>query len=222
MISLEKFAHATVLITGASGFIGGHLARTLAGVPCNLVLVDNKPLQGDPLDGPAEITWHLLDILRDEFCQLISQSNFDYIFHFAGNANVGKSVTDPDFDFDLNLRASFDALETLRRNSSPSRFIYASSAAVYGNPAALPIKEGDPAFPISPYGVSKLTSERYLNVYCKLYGLRGASVRMFSPYGPRLRKQIVFDFVRKLLKIRAAWRCSEMAPRQGISFILTI
>jgi UDP-glucose 4-epimerase len=109
------------------------------------------------------------------------------------------SVAEPNMDFEINLRATFRLLETLRQCESKPFLLLASSAAVYGNPVRLPIAEADPTVPISPYGVAKLAIERYLAVYCRLYGLRGNSVRMFSPFGPRLEKQIVFELVRKLI-----------------------
>jgi UDP-glucose 4-epimerase len=74
----------------------------------------------------------------------------------------------------------------------------ASSAAVYGNPSNIPIIETDPTLPISPYGISKLAIERYVSAYSRLYGLKAASLRPFSAYGPRLRKQVVYDFIVKL------------------------
>jgi UDP-glucose 4-epimerase len=78
--------------------------------------------------------------------------------------------------------------------------IYASSAAVYGDPQRMPIQEIDLTIPISPYGVGKLSAERYIAVYSRLYGLRAASMRLFSVYGPRQRKQVVFDLIRKMIQ----------------------
>jgi UDP-glucose 4-epimerase len=136
--------------------------------------------------------------LNTAFYSWLRQQKFDFIFHFAGNANVGASVLDPLSDFDVNLRASLSILEAIREAGHSTVLIYASSAAVYGNPIRAPIAETDPTVPISPYGVGKLAMERYLAVYCKLYGLRGASVRMFSPFGPYLRKQLVFDLMQRI------------------------
>jgi UDP-glucose 4-epimerase len=89
-------------------------------------------------------------------------------------------------------------LETLRGSDLGSILIVASSAAVYGNPIRIPISETDLTVPISPYGVSKLAMERYVSVYSQVYGLKAASLRFFSAYGPRQHKQIVYDFIKKI------------------------
>jgi UDP-glucose 4-epimerase len=120
------------------------------------------------------------------------------IFHLAGNAYVPPSIENPNYDFQANLAATFQLLETLRGSSFGPILIVASSAAVYGNPDRIPIHETGLAVPISPYGVSKLAMERYVAVYSRLYGLKAASLRLFSVYGPRQRKQIVYDFLEKL------------------------
>ena len=196
----RTFKDRNILITGAAGFIGGNLAASLSRTKCRLMLVDSNPrLVNVPLDGAACATLHKLSICDDAFLGLITTTPLDYIFHFAGNANVAASVVDPALDFEVNLRAGFRLLEALRTSRSETHLLYASSAAVYGNPSRLPIREHDPTVPISPYGVGKLAMERYVAVFCDLYGLRGTSVRMFSPFGPRLQKQIVFELIRKLL-----------------------
>ncbi len=195
----KLFDRASVLVTGAAGFIGSHLASALARTTCRLTLVDSADgLSAVGLHDTAEVTMHPCDILTPAFTELIATKGFNYIFHFAGNANVASSVTSPMQDFEVNLRASVGMLEAIRQSGSATTIIYASSAAVYGNPVRLPICEEDATVPVSPYGVGKLALERYLSVYCRLYGLRGASLRMFSPFGPRLRKQIVFELMRKL------------------------
>lgn len=186
-----------ILVTGAGGFIGSHVADRLSSIDCTLALVDRETDRVVPK--PGDVTHHAFEIGSPEFRAFMIEGAFDYIFHFAGNANVGLSVRKPAQDFRDNCLATFEMLEALRRASFQGIFVFASSAAVYGNPVRLPIAESDPTNPISPYGVSKLAVERYLRTYSELYGLKGLSLRMFSPFGPRLCKQIVFDLTRRAL-----------------------
>lgn len=101
-------------------------------------------------------------------------------------------------DFQLNVVTVLKLLECLGRSQRPARLILASSAAVYSDTLVVPICEHTPAAPTSPYGIIKLTTDRYAAVYAQVYGLRTASLRPFADYGPRLRKQVVYDFIRKL------------------------
>jgi UDP-glucose 4-epimerase len=192
----------SVLVTGGAGFIGSHLCEALVGRGAHVTVVDN--LSNSALQNlqkiADQIEFYELDIRSSAFRDLLIAGNFDAIFHLAANAYVPPSVEDPDYDFQTNLEASFQLLETLRGSGLGSTLIVASSAAVYGNPACVPISETDLTIPISPYGVSKLAMERYASVYSRLYGLKTASLRLFSAYGPRQRKQIVHDFIKKISK----------------------
>src|SRR5206468_9616890 len=78
------------------------------------------------------------------------------------------------------------------------RIVFASSAAVYGEGLARPLREDDPTVPLAPYGVSKLAAERYVDVYARVFGLRTASLRLFHVYGPRLRRHVIWDLMCKL------------------------
>src|SRR5690606_451488 len=90
-------------------------------------------------------------------------------------------------------------LEAVRQNRPETPLIYTSTAAVYGTGRAYPMPETEPTKPLAPYGVSKLAAENYVSVYAALYGLRTASLRLFPVYGPRLRKQVIYDLIQKLL-----------------------
>lgn len=190
----------SVLVTGGAGFIGSHLCEALVSQGVQLTIVDN--FSGGTQQNLAAIADRAkileLDVCSAAFKKLLMNTSFDVIFHLAANAYVPPSVDDPSFDFQNNLVASFQLLETLRRSGSKAILIYASSAAVYGNPIQIPISEGDVTLPISPYGVSKLAIERYVSVFAQLYGLRAASMRFFSVYGPRQHKQIIYDIVKKI------------------------
>jgi UDP-glucose 4-epimerase len=190
----------SVLVTGGGGFLGSHLAEALVECGAYVTIVDN--LSNGTLDNLVSVNdkvdFHLIDIRSAAFRKLLLTENFDAIFHFAANAYIPPSIECPEYDYEINLMAPFYLLETLRKGNLRPALIIASSAAVYGNPDHIPISECDPTFPISPYGVSKLATERYVAVYACVYGLRTASLRLFSVYGPRQHKQIVYDFIQKV------------------------
>jgi UDP-glucose 4-epimerase len=120
------------------------------------------------------------------------------IFHLAGYAYAAGSVDEPVCDMNGNLVSTFELLEALRSIRFSGLLVYASSAAVYGEPQSLPMTEEHPTHPISPYGVSKLAAERYVSVYSSLYHIPAVAVRSFSIYGPRQRKQVVYDLITKM------------------------
>lgn len=189
----------SVLVTGGAGFIGSHLVERLVSRGCSVTVIDSE-LTGDHSNLRAVIDQ--VDLVRTDVSSAITNGKvsveaFDLVVHLAANPYVPWSVKNPGHDFRLNAQASFDVLEAIRTSSRRPRLINISSAAVYGDPERQPIDESTPLCPISPYGVSKLAAERYVDVYHRCYGVAGASLRLFSVYGPRQRKQVVFDLLRK-------------------------
>ncbi len=189
----------SVVVTGGAGFIGSYLVEQLVGEHADVTVIDNFR-SGTPgnLVAVADRIVLLECDIRDLDWDSVVHSGVDVIFHLAANAYVPPSVESPAMDYDINLWATFRLLESLRLQRWPGRMVFASSAAVYGNAFRVPIREEDPTVPISPYGAGKLAAERYVAVFAQLYGLNLASVRFFSAYGPRQRKQVVFDLLAKL------------------------
>lgn len=190
----------TVLVTGGAGFLGSHLVTALVPRSERVVVVDDLS-QGRLTNlGPTRnhVEHVQLDVCGDSFLDLVATRRFTAIFHLAGNSYVPPSVTHPAFDFNANLVSTFQLLECLRQHSPETHLLYASSAAVYGNPDSSPINEATALAPISPYGASKLAAEQYVKVYANTYDMHTASLRYFSMYGPRQRKQVVFDILQKL------------------------
>src|SRR5262245_46487198 len=200
------FSGARTLVTGGAGFVAGHLTAALRDAGAQVVLVDERAPTQEAL--AHQHPWaavgrrsdcHTLSVGAGEFRHFLRGAEpFDFIFHLAARAYAAGSVETPYLDFSANLGATLDLLERLRALRSSARLVFASSAAVYGHPAKLPIEEADVTVPVSPYGVSKLAAERYVAVYAQLYGLRAASLRLFSVYGPGQPKQVVYDLFRKL------------------------
>lgn len=188
-----------VLVTGGAGFIGSHLAERLASQGAAVTVVDDlrsgsrANLRG--AGGAIErIEMELGRYLDERF----DPATFDAVFHLAANAYIPPSVQDPLMDFQCNPANTVRLLERLRASRRPPLLVNTSSAAVYGNPRSLPVREDDPTMPISPYGAGKLAAETYVRVYSELYGLRAASLRLFSVYGPRQRKQVAYDLLDKI------------------------
>jgi UDP-glucose 4-epimerase len=193
-------ASSPILVTGGAGFIGSHLVEHLVAAGAPVTVVDNLATgRLEHLQTVAPnvnlVVGDLGDVLR---LKRIKLEDYACVFHLAANSYIPPSVANPAFDFHANLQNSFALLEALRQTANAPGLVNVSSAAVYGNPVRLPIRETDPTIPIAPYGVSKLAAERYVAVYSLLYGLRAVSVRLFSIYGPRQRKQVVYDLFCKL------------------------
>jgi UDP-glucose 4-epimerase len=142
------------------------------------------------------IDWVVLDLTRDDLRPLLGERRPDTLFHLAANGYVPASVEDPRMDFERNAIGTFNVLEAVRDAAPEARIVHTSSAAVYGEGEFL--NEDDPTWPVAPCGVSKLAAERYVAVYARVYGLRTVNVRLFPVYGPRLRRQVVYDLIRKV------------------------
>ena len=187
------------LVTGGAGFIGSHVVERLVARGSRVTVVDDLTTGSlanlHAVEGSIDLVRRPVGELLDDPALL---EDVDVVFHLAANPYIPPSVEDPSFDYEKNLATTFRLLEHLRRSPRRPRLVNASSAAVYGNPVRLPIHEADPTVPISPYGVSKLSAERYVAVFSQLYDIPASSVRFFSVYGPRQRKQVVYDLFDRL------------------------
>lgn len=181
------------LVTGAAGFIGSAVARALAAANWKVLGLGRGV-------GPEYAQVHRVLTLPDPTLEaVIAECRPGLVVHCAGPASVPASISDPQSDFDGTVPVMFQLLDVLRRAAPQARLLYLSSAAVYGNPARLPVQESDPLSPISPYGFHRLHCELLIQEHRMLYGLQASSLRVFSAYGPGLRRQVVWD-----LLIRAA------------------
>jgi UDP-glucose 4-epimerase len=189
-----------VLVTGGAGFIASHLVDLLVEKGAKVTVIDNlKDGKIENLEkSKGKICFKEVDVRDFEGLQeVIKEKEIEIVFHFAANANVPYSVEDPKYDFETNAGGTFNLLKACMDNNA-EKILYASTAAVYGEPEYTPINENHPLNPISPYGASKLAGEKLGFAYYHTYGIPFVSMRIFNTYGPRQPRYVMFDFLNKL------------------------
>ena len=186
-----------VLVTGASGFIGRYIVRYFMEQGWTVIGIDNSPPENAPLANLT--TYHQLQLPNSDLKHILQETPTKVLIHCAGRASVGLSVKEPKADFYGNTVLTFELLNALRLHAPQCRFILLSSAAVYGNPASIPISESQSTTPISPYGFHKLQCEQICLEFTKLYQVPTATARIFSAYGPGLRRQVLWDICEKAI-----------------------
>jgi len=170
-----------ILVTGGAGFIGSCLSSRLIDEGCNVVVIDNLST-GFESNIPQEVEFLKLDISKEDFINKLPRIRFDYVFHLAAQSSGEISFEDPAYDVKTNVMGTLLLLNwAIERRVK--RFIYTSSMSIYGDDQDLPVKETAPPRPLSFYGVGKLASEKYIDIFIK-NGLPLTSLRLFNVYGP--------------------------------------
>jgi UDP-glucose 4-epimerase len=181
-------------ITGAKGFIGRHTALQLAGEGATVAGLGHGALTTDEAAKWGLRCWINGEVIQANLDNLANQAGLpDRVFHLAGGASVGASLQAPEEDFQRSVGSTAHLLEWVRRHAPTARVVLGSSAGVYGAGYTRPIAESDKSRPHSPYGYHKLMAEMLSEYYSIYFGLRTATVRLFSIYGPGLRKQLLWD-----------------------------
>jgi UDP-glucose 4-epimerase len=172
----------SILVTGGAGFIGSHIVEQLA-ADNDVVVLDD--LSAGCREWVGDQTTLIEGNVRNEQTVADAVDGVDLIFHQAANVSVQRSVDDPVDSHETNIDATLRLLEHARKENA--RFVFASSAAIYGTPESIPIEESDPKRPTSPYGLEKYTADQYCRLYNDLYGVETVVLRYFNVYGPRQR-----------------------------------
>lgn len=173
-----------ILVTGGAGFIGSHLVEGLLAAGDQVRVVDNLST-GKRGNLPIHSSLEFIEgDVRDIDLMNRCVAGMDAVIHLAAVASVQASIEDPIETHQINFHGTLNLLEASRR-SGINRFLYASSAAIYGDAATPPVPEDAPHNPLSPYAADKLSSEYYLLYYCKRFNLPATVFRFFNVYGPR-------------------------------------
>jgi UDP-glucose 4-epimerase len=182
--NLHELRGAKILVTGGAGLIGSHLVDELS-LKNEVIVLDNLS-SGSLLNletSKDRITFIKGDILNKARLKDIV-GEVEFVFHLAANVGPIKSIEDPYFDMEVNIKGTINLLEACL-NSNIKRLVYSSSAATYGEAKYLPVDENHPLNPESPYAVSKMAAEKYCFVFYKVHGVPITSLRYFNVYGPR-------------------------------------
>jgi nucleoside-diphosphate-sugar epimerase len=172
------------LVTGGAGFIGSHIVDRLLSDGHEVVVLDDFS------------TGHRSNLTENKALTIVEgdisdaatvnqcMQGIDWVFHKAAVASVPKTVNDPVGSSQVNYQGTLHLLEAAR-NNGVKRFVFASSAALYGDEPTLPKVEGMCPLTLSPYAVDKLASENACGMYTRLYGLETVCLRYFNVYGPK-------------------------------------
>lgn len=174
------------LVTGGAGFVGSHLIEQLLAEENEVVCLDD--FSTGKRENLTEFGNKILikeGDIRESLFVKDSLDNVDYVFHLAAQISVNRSTREPKFDASVNIEGMINLLEAIRQ-SSVKRIIYVSTGgAIYGEPSIIPATEKTTEEPISPYGISKLTAEKYLKWFHDVYGISYSIIRPANIYGPR-------------------------------------
>lgn len=170
-----------VLVVGGAGYIGSHMVELLSGDGHDVITLDNLS-QGyrDAVRSGEFVEGDLAD--TQALDALFSTIRFDAVFHFASLIQVGESVLKPDIYYQNNFVNTANLLNAMVRHGI-QRFIFSSTAAIFGEPEYSPLDEKHPKAPVNPYGRTKLMVEQLLEDYDRAYGLKSVCLRYFNAAG---------------------------------------
>ena len=173
-----------IIVTGGAGFIGSHIVDRLIVEGFEVAILDNIS-SGNRLNINNEAKLYEVDLYNGDISSVIKDFQPNLIFHLAAQSSVSVSESNPIEDARNNILGSLNLYKACHNTSVEKIILSSTGGAIYGNQNEFPCSENSSLDPISPYGVSKLSSEKYLEVFAELYGYQYTILRYGNVYGPR-------------------------------------
>jgi UDP-glucose 4-epimerase len=178
-----------ILIIGSQGFIGSNAFNYFGKL--------GHECWGCGVSECTDDDYFQVDRYVPDYNNIFKLQKFDICINASGSSGIGFSLEHPQDDFRMNVNNPYSILNAIRQYNNECKFINLSSAAVYGNPRKLPIKEDDVLQPISPYGYHKMLAEQLVTEFNTIFGISACTFRIFSAYGPGIKKQLLWDIYQK-------------------------
>ena len=192
-----------ILVTGGAGFIASHIADKYIAEGHKVVIVDD--LSGGVKENiNPKSKFYQIDIRSEELENVYKNENIDVVNHHAAQMDVRKSVADPKFDASINVIGGINVFEYARKYGVKKIIFSSTGGAIYGEQDYFPANEEHPTRPLSPYGITKLCTEKYLSYYKVVYNIDHVILRYANVYGPRQNPHgeagVVAIFCSKMVK----------------------
>ncbi len=173
-----------ILVTGGAGFIGSNIVDAYIEKGHDVIIIDNMSTGVEKYINP-KAKFYKMDICDEGISEVFKNHRIDIVNHHAAQIDLRKSVENPKYDIEVNIKGSVNLLQNAIENKI-QKFIFASTGgAIYGEHDYFPADEKHPTRPYAPYGINKMTVEKYLYYYNYVYGLNYVVLRYANVYGPR-------------------------------------
>ncbi len=173
-----------IVVTGGAGFIGSHLVDRLIQEGHEVAVVDDLST-GKRKNLNRAAKFYKMDILSPRLERVFRKERPSLVMHLAAQMDIRRSVEDPIFDAQVNILGTLNVLEQAVQHGCRKAMFSSSGGAIYGEQDVFPAPEGHPTRPLSPYGISKLAGEFYLEYYQRISGIQYVSLRYSNVFGPR-------------------------------------
>ena len=192
----------TILVTGGAGFIGSHVVDAYIRGGHSVIVIDDLS-SGVRENVNPKAEFHQVDIRNDDIDKIFQQHSIDVINHHAAQMDVRRSVADPKFDASVNVLGGLNVFEAARKYGVKKIIFSSTGGAIYGEQDYFPADELHPVRPLSPYGITKLVTEKYLFYYKEVHGIDHVVLRYANVYGPRQNPHgeagVIAIFAKKML-----------------------